>query len=290
MADSISKIKSMSHNSTKSILIVIFFLYSFSAIAQDKKQMATEAFCIGEIQDFQSEILDEKRRLNIYLPPSYYTSQELSFPVIYLLDGSSDEDFIHIVGLVQFGAFPWVKMLPECIVVGIANTDRMRDYTFPTSISADKLEYPSSGQSEKFIECIENEIQPLIEENYRTKGSKTLIGQSLGGLLASEILIKKPYLFSHYIIVSPSLWWDNQSLLMYNPMSGRVPIDERIEVYVCAGNEHETIVKDSKFLVDRISVTHSPFIQSTYYFFGDQDHGNILHLAVYMALESMFSY
>jgi len=280
----------MSNNSFKLILIVNLFLLSFSGISQESKLISTEPFCIGEIRNFYSEILHENRALNIYLPPSYHISQELSYPVIYLLDGSADEDFIHIAGLVHFGAFPWVKMLPECIVVGIANTDRMRDYTFPTTIQADQIEYPSSGQSERFIECIENEIQPIIEENYRTKGIKTLIGQSIGGLLASEILIKKPYLFSHYIIVSPSLWWDNGSLLMHNPVSGRVAIDERIEVYICAGNEHETIVKDSKLLVDRISVTHAPFIQSTYYFFEDQDHGSILHLAVYMALESMFGY
>jgi len=32
-----------------------------------------------------------------------------------------------------------------------------------------------------------------------------IIGQSLGGLLASEILMKKPELFNKYVIISPSL-------------------------------------------------------------------------------------
>ena len=59
----------------------------------------------------------------------------------------------------------------------------------------------------------EKSLQPFIENKYKTTASKTIIGQSLGGLLAAEILLKKPNLFNKYIIISPSLWWNNGSLL-----------------------------------------------------------------------------
>lgn len=65
-----------------------------------------DAFYIGETFTFLSEKLSEERRVNIYLPNGYDDNYTKEYPVIYLLDGTADEDFIHIAGLVQFGTFP----------------------------------------------------------------------------------------------------------------------------------------------------------------------------------------
>ena len=78
-------------------------------------------------------------------------------------------------------------------------------FTFPTTIEEDKKHYPSTGHSDNFISFIENELQPFIKNKYKTNRDKTIIGQSLGGLLATEVLLKKLLLFNRYIIVSPSL-------------------------------------------------------------------------------------
>lgn len=133
-----------------------------------------------------------------------------------MLDGSLDEDFIHISGLVQFGSFYWINLVPESIVVGISNVDRKRDFTYPSNNLIDKKELPTSGKSAVFISFIEKELQPLINDKYNTNNTKTLIGRSLGGLLATEILFEKPNLFNNYVIVSPSLWWDDELLLKKN--------------------------------------------------------------------------
>ncbi|MEE9372430.1 MAG: hypothetical protein V3V00_05190 [Saprospiraceae bacterium] len=88
---------------------------------------------IGDKVEIKSEILNENRILNIYLPNGYSNDSIKKYLVIYLLNGSIDEDFIHISGIVQFGSFSWINMIPETIVVGISNTDRKRDFTFPTT-------------------------------------------------------------------------------------------------------------------------------------------------------------
>src|SRR5690606_8834222 len=98
----------------------------------------------------------EDRLLNIYLPNGY--DKEKVYPVIYLLDGSADEDFLHIVGLVQF--FNLQLKMPDCIVVGIANVDRKRDFTFKTDLEDLKTAYPTTGGSASFIGFIEKELQP----------------------------------------------------------------------------------------------------------------------------------
>ena len=201
-------------------------------------------FVIGNIETIASEVLAENRTLNIYLPEGYQQNDTIRYPVIYLLDGSADEDFIHISGLVQFANFSWVNMLPKSIVVGIATIDRRRDFTFPTTVARDKKDFPTTGSSEKFISFIEKELQPFIEKNYKTTVSKMLIGQSLGGLLATEILYKKPQLFSQYMIVSPSLWWDNESLLTASLPDFKKPIS----IYIAVGNEEKVMVNDAKKL------------------------------------------
>ena len=200
----------------KIVTFLLLTLYSAFAVGQNntkKKQEISKPFVLGEIIELQSKVLSEKRILNIYLPQGYNPNDSINYPVTYLLDGSADEDFIHVVGLFQFNNFSWINRVPKSILVGIANVDRRRDFTYPSTIAENQKRDPTSGKSANFISFIESELQPFIEKIYKTNNSKTIIGQSAGGLLATEILIKKPKLFNKYIIISPSLWWDNGSLL-----------------------------------------------------------------------------
>jgi predicted alpha/beta superfamily hydrolase len=210
----------------------------------------TTLLSIGEKIEFQSEILNENRILNIYLPNGYSKDSLKKYPIIYLLDGSIHEDFIHISGLVQFGSFSWINMIPETIIVGISNVDRKRDFTFPTNNKKDKEDFPTTGKSEDFINFIEKELQPFIDKKYKTDSIKTLIGQSLGGLLATEILFKNPDLFDNYIIVSPSLWWDDESLLKYKPTL----YTSKKSIFIAVGKEGKVMERTAKELYDKLDL------------------------------------
>ena len=134
---------SININHTISIMLYRFLLailVSFSATTISAQTKTEEKiFPLGIVRQMHSTVLGEDRTLNIYLPEGYH--QDSSYSVIYLLDGSADEDFIHVAGLVQFYNFPWVNVLPKSIVVGIANVDRRRDFTFPTAIEKDKKDF-----------------------------------------------------------------------------------------------------------------------------------------------------
>ena len=266
------------------------FLFLFIILVQAKNLLFaqtvlnTQPFVIGESVDIHSSLLNENRTLNIYLPASYHKDSVKKYPVIYLLDGSADEDFIHVAGLVQFGSFSWINMLPESIVVGIANIDRRRDFTIPTHNKKDKENNPTTGGSERFIRFIEQELQPFIEKHYHTDTVKTLIGQSLGGLLATEILFKKPDLFTNYIIVSPSLWWDDESLLNLSPLPSR----PGKSIYIAVGTEGEVMERTAKQLYDKCLAAREPRDRIFFDFLEKQDHGDALHLAVYHAFEKIF--
>ncbi len=260
----------------KRIFLVLNLLLATHFFAQEKD------FVLGKIMTIHSTELNEDRTLNIYLPEGYNSNE--SYPVIYLLDGSADEDFIHIAGLVQFANFEWVNLLPKSIVVGISNVDRKRDFTFQTTIEKDKKDYPTTGSSEKFISFIEKELHPFIEKKYKTNASKTIIGQSLGGLLATEILYKKPTLFSQYIIISPSLWWDNESMFKVKAKFLDKDFNQKTKIFISVGKEGNVMESDAKQLFKVVS--ESKLIDAKFNFFEDKNHATILHNAVYKAFES----
>lgn len=241
---------------------------------------------LGEEVTIHSSILSENRTLNIYLPAGYGVDPLKKYPVIYLLDGSKDEDFIHIVGLAQFANFPWAQMLEPTIIVGIANVDRKRDFTYPSQNDQDNKELTSSGKSEKFIDFISDELQPYIDSNYPTNNNKTIIGQSLGGLLATEILYTRPQLFTNYIIVSPSLWWDDRSLLSNYP---NPTLDQKKTVYLAVGKEGEEMESVAKQLYQKLKVLSKEELRIHFDYLEDLKHANILHMAVYRAFERFFS-
>lgn len=277
---------------TKKLLTFLFILIHAIASGQTENETAKESkpFTLGLIDEIYSKELSEKRILNIYLPEGYGENDSIAYPVVYLLDGSADEDFIHIVGLYHFNSFPWIERTPKSIIVGIANVDRKRDFTFATKVKAEKKKYPVAGHSDKFIAFIEKELQPYINTKYRTNSKKTIIGQSLGGLLAAEILLKKPHLFYQYIIVSPSLWWDNASLLKYK--TDLINTIGKREVYIGVGREglapSETphvMEVEANVLADKLKNSKNKNLEVYFDYLPGEDHAAIMHIAVYNALK-----
>jgi predicted alpha/beta superfamily hydrolase len=265
----------------KIILTILLSMILSASAASGQVRAGTKPFVLGITDSFRSAQLGETRVLNIYLPDGYDTATA-KFPVIYLLDGSANEDFIHIVGLVQF--LNMIQVLPATIVVGVANVDRRRDFTFPTKVQKDLAAYPTTGGSARFIAFVEKELQPYVEHHYRVSAQKTIIGQSLGGLLATEILLKKPALFTNYIIVSPSLWWNNESLLDAAPGLLKKGLPDGIKVYISAGSEGEQMKKDVENLVGLLP-KNAATTELIYYPMPEESHLTILHRSVYKALE-----
>ncbi len=206
--------------------------------------LTAHLFTLSVTDTIASKNLGETRVLNVYLPQGYSADSSAQYPVIYLLDGGVEEDFVHITGIVRYNNQPWINRVPKSIIVGIENTDRQRDFTFAVpnldfveKIGFTKAQIPNYGSSAKFIAFIEQELQPFIEKKYKANRSRTIIGESLGGLLSTEILLKHRNLFNTYIIMSPSLWWGNESLLAEAPALLKPGTGDSTKVYIGACNK-----------------------------------------------------
>ncbi|MFC3160613.1 hypothetical protein SAMN05443633_10259 [Chryseobacterium arachidis] len=267
------------------LLLIVTILFTFQSVAFAQTENV-KPLTIGEIRTIKSKILNEERMLNIYLPQNFDKTK--SYPIIYLLDGSMNEDFIHVTGLIQF--FNQMYSMPETIVVGIANVDRKRDFTFHTDLKDLQKDYPTTGHSDKFISFLEKELKPYIESQFKTT-DKYLFGQSLGGLLATEILLKKPEMFNNYFIISPSLWWDDESLLKQAPQLLSKIQDTKKFIYVSVGKgEHPVMVKDAEDLYDVLKKSNKKNWTVEYKMMETDNHATILHRSLYEGLVKLFPY
>lgn len=189
----------------------------------------------GHTDSLYSNILGEQRHLLIYHPQSNRTLKmgETPSPVVYLLDG--DSQFSVTTQLLKQLSF---DAMPPSIVVGIVNTNRTRDLT-PTQIGSDPsgFDVSQSGGGDAFLDFMENELIPYIEQNYKTTPYRTLIGHSLGGLLSGYTLATRPHLFHNIISLDPTTTWDDGMLVK--------KIEEAAEAGKLAGKGYFFAVADS---------------------------------------------
>ena len=91
-------------------------------------------------------------------------------------------------------------------------------------------------------------------------------------------------MFDNYIIISPSLWWDEDSLLKTKPM----PYSSKKKIFVGVGKEGEIMENSAKTLFKDLQSINNKNTQLYFQFFEKQSHADTLHLAVYAAFEKMF--
>lgn len=237
---------------------------------------------LGEVAKIQSQVLGEERRLNLLLPAGYATSQE-RFPVLFLLDGSAHEDFFHAASLVDFlGTY---GAMPRVIVVGISNVDRRRDFTPPSEDPADREAAPTHGGADRFLRFLEEELIPWVQRNYRTTERRILVGQSFGGLLGAKILLEKGHLFTDYLLVSPSLWWNRQALLKAAEKAAAPSWPAERAIYVSVGEEHPEMRDTAQRFVKRLSSSPPTGQRLLFDDLQGENHATALHISLYRGLK-----
>jgi predicted alpha/beta superfamily hydrolase len=150
-----------------------------------------------------SAILKEERDIIIHLPLHYDST--IKYPVMYVLDGSSeDKDIAN-----KFDVLSTAGYTPQTIVVGIPNMtaeNRQRNLTPPfMRMDADDKDSPA-GEGDSFLLFMESELFPFIEENYPASEVRLFSGNSRGGLLVMYSLITKPGMFQARFCYSTPFW------------------------------------------------------------------------------------
>lgn len=180
----------------------------------------------------------------VSLPASYDKANAHRYPVLYV----TDADY----------AFPVVRSisrrvgdsgagLEDFILVGLSyakgdtpTVSRRRDYTLtpngPSSAPKDQVH----GGGAAYADYVRSQVLPFIDGKFRTDPKRRVyMGHSYGGLLGAHFLFTAPTTFSHYILGSPSIWYDKKHLLGVEARYAETHRDLPADVFLYIG-EFET--------------------------------------------------
>ncbi len=170
-------------------------------VLENTEVIATPALRLNRAYEIYVSLPSDYAKSTKRYPVVYVTDAPYAFPITRAIAGRVDR---HGVGLESF------------ILVGLSYakgesgvTSRNRDYT-PTDRARDRRATEHVyGQSAAYLSFLEKEVLPLVDSLYRTEPSRRIyVGHSYGGLLGLQALLDHPGVFSHYILGSPSLWFD----------------------------------------------------------------------------------
>ncbi len=131
--------------------------------------------------DFKSKVLNNRRRVYLYLPPSYATEGAARFPTLYVHDGG--EYLTRALLATVLDNLIHSKEVAPLIAVMVDPVDRGREY----------------WANEEYGRFTEEELVPHIDRRYRTlarREARGVMGASLGGLISTYLALSRPHLFS----------------------------------------------------------------------------------------------
>ncbi|HEX6643441.1 MAG TPA: alpha/beta hydrolase-fold protein [Gemmatimonadales bacterium] len=237
---------------------------------------------IGERMRFRSALQGEEYPVMVHLPDSYGRTTH-AYPVLYVLDGEAH--FHHATGVAAFLAQQ--QRIPEMIVVGIGNTNRTRDLTPPTDDAG--MRANGAGGADRFLRAIGEELIPEIERRYRTLHYRVLAGHSFGGLFALHALTTRPEIFQSYVVISPSTWWNRQSLVNGVPAFLAAHRDLRASLYITTGDEGGEMLASAQRLAGILERNAPETVEWTFRHMPAESHGSIPHRTLYDGLETIFA-
>lgn len=168
-----------------------------------------EPVVVGTAYSVASKVYGIDRTLVVHLPNGYEEGGR-EYPVLYLVDGGVHQDFIPMAGMETL-AYLSGQYRPF-ILVGIQTENRYHELIVESDVPEDLELLPDCGGAADFRRHVRGEVIPWVEERYGTSGESALIGESLAGLFITETFLREPETVTHYIAVSPSLWWRNMAL------------------------------------------------------------------------------
>ena len=206
-----------------------------------------------EVRSVRAKALGRDYQIFVSLPASYQTGRR-RYPVLFVTD--ADYAFPLIRSIAQ-RVGKGGQSLEDFILVGLSYAvdeaplfSRRRDYT-PTPNGERKApsgmpgRAPEFGGAEAYRKFLAEELMPFVAATYRTDTTRSIYaGHSYGGLLGVHILLTEPDMFSHYILGSPSLWFDQRVMLEREKAYADANKDMKAHVFMAIGS-FETVNRES---------------------------------------------
>jgi predicted alpha/beta superfamily hydrolase len=207
---------------------------------------------------FSSHYLPHARDLIVYLPPSYDQQPVRTYPVLYLQDGQNlfEERTSFLPGRTwglreHADAAIAAGETEPLVIVGVchAGPRRIAEYTFEPDAQH------GGGEAEQYGLMLTRELMPWIAAEYRVRTGRAdtgIGGSSLGALVSLYLGLRHPRLFGKLAVLSPSVWWNQRSILGYlNQHTPQLPEQPRLWLDV-GDREGLRTLEDAQMLLRRL--------------------------------------
>lgn len=241
----------------------------------------------------------EDYELYVWAPES--CTEASPCPAVYILDAEYSFGLsVLIVEHLQARG-----QMEPLVLVGIAYPDktpagyrrnRTRDYTIthvPQGGYGPQYQQYSGG-ADAFLDTISSDIIPWLEGHYPVSDeSRGLIGHSFGGLFGTYTYLTRPELFTDYLIVSPSLWYDDSEI--FNKVdSASIPADRDRQLFMSVGDLEErpgiarAMVSDMLSMAAQINERRGDGVEIETEVLENQTHASVFPLALSNGLRFLF--
>jgi predicted alpha/beta superfamily hydrolase len=273
-------------------IIVLLLSCSFGTL---NAQNVKEKVCLDNTEQFSitsENVKGENYLIQVSLPFGYSSSHK-TYPVLYVLDGDYAFGITKgITDLLMIG-----KEIKGIIVVGISygkgvfawSIKRTRDLTPGHDTIFAKGQ--NTGGADNFLKFIQYELFPVVNRTYRTDpDSSAICGESLGGLLNSYILWKQPEMFKSYIIISPSLIWNDKRVLKLESEYFVNHKELNKTVYIAYGSldSKEVIISPTTELIQMIQMHNYNGLRMVTRVFEGETHMSVPSVAITNGLKTLF--
>jgi predicted alpha/beta superfamily hydrolase len=300
---------------TRSIVALLLFMAaSLIMVSQDAAKVTEKKYPPvpvpnTELRSLWSDILQQELLLFIKLPPTYYSNPRKIYQAWYMTDGN--RSFPMVANMVEiFDVAGPVE--PQFLVISIGYKIhdmgewaawRTRDLT-PTNVPAVDTSWTKmllaltgrnydvkTGGSAAFLECIEKEVIPFAEKNYRiSPQDRGLGGYSYGGLFTLYAMFKKPELFTIYYAGSPSCHHDNGVIFSYEEDFARSHSDLNAKLLMTVGElEGNPMIADMDKVADLLRSRNYPGLTVETHVFPGETHQSCYPSSLMKALRVLYN-
>ena len=277
-------------------LIIAVFLFIFINQAQSQvTQKIPDQVFLENTEQFAIKskyVADENYVIQVGLPTGYSHSDK-SYPVLYVLDG--DKSFGLTKGVIDW--LVWTNEIRNIIIVGISYgrgnsiwwEKRARDFTpFKDTVY---YYYPNAGGANNFLSFVKNELFPIVNKNYRTlQDSNVIMGLSFGALLSSFALFTQPDMFKGYIIISPSLFWNGNSILKTEAdyFSKHKELNKIVYMAYGSSDDKDWVIDPTNELIQILQTRKYEGLKFTQQVFKGETHISVYPVALTHGLKTVF--
>ena len=128
--------------------------------------------------------------------------------------------------------------------MAVKNIRRLYDFA-PPSITMERDGAQVSGNGDKFLAFIKNELIPVSSKKFRTNGRRVFMGHSWGGQFMAYALSQSPELFDAYFISSPSIGRHGDQTFSDLKLVFKQDLDFPTFIYVSVGgSERPRLIED----------------------------------------------